>query len=187
MAKDKKDSNKKEKPGFFSSTAIPEKIKQRYRTTNAENVIRSLAQEKARRSVAENEQSSTNSENTQYNNNSSTGSEEPQTITFANAVAQAKQTLSTINPSAIRNMGDQQAIQYAKSSISDMEQKMAQISSLSAGTSSKPNRKPTENNVANTNTNLTHYTNNVTQMTTDYMRNIKASYEKTPQWRVDMG
>lgn len=75
---------------------------------------------------------------------------------------------------------------YARASISDMEQKMAQLSSMSLGNIGSGGGK-TEQTTNSTTSNLNSYTTNVSQTTSDHLRNLRSDYEKIPQWRTDMG
>jgi len=118
--------------------------------------------------------------------NQLTQQEQPRQISFSQAIQQARQTAASINPNAVYGMNEADAIKYAQRSVSDMEQKMAQIANLS-GAASVMGKESGGNQVANTNTNVSNHTNNVTQVTSDYLRNIRSDYQRSPQWRADIG
>ena len=77
------------------------------------------------------------------------------------------------------------AFEYARASIADMEQKMSQLSSLSLGSNNNRGMTPPAQS-ANASATMTSYTNNITQTTSDHIRNLRADYERLPQWRADM-
>lgn len=72
---------------------------------------------------------------------------------------------------------------YYQNSISDIKSRMNQLSTLQGSQTNKA--KNTENRTANstTSTQVSNHINNTTTIIHDYVRNIKADYEKMPTWR----
>ena len=102
-------------------------------------------------------------------------------------VQSTKVDLSQISAKKVYGMSESEASKYASQSIGAMESKMAEISNSSAAAMNIGNQQnaPTTNN-SNSNT-VSNNTQNVTQITMDYIRNIKTDSEKTPHWRSMMG
>lgn len=102
-------------------------------------------------------------------------------------VKSTKINLNEINANAVRGMSESDALKYASQSIGAMESKMAEISNVSANAMNMGGQQnaPTTN-TSNNNT-VSNNTQNITQITMDYMRNIKTDSEKTPHWRSMMG
>lgn len=107
-------------------------------------------------------------------------------INFSKVISQGlKVPPVDMNPGYIKRAKETEASTYTKASISDLDQKMAQIAQLSEmGNTKNPSD---SKHVSNTNTSVNNYTNNVTQIQTDYLQNIRSNYERTPQWRTDAG
>jgi len=113
-----------------------------------------------------------------------TESNQPQQISFSDAVGQAKAAIANLNPNAIKGMNQADAIKYTKNSIADLETKMAQVANLSSmADSSKVQNNPNQAPIVAPNTQVSNNVSNVTNITSDYLRNITASYRTTPQWR----
>jgi hypothetical protein len=109
-------------------------------------------------------------------------------ISFSDAVSQAKAAAAAINPGALRGMNQADAIKYAQNSISDLEQKMAQVASLNAMASTpRASSEKQQAPVSANNTQVSNNVSNVTNIMSDYLQNLRAEYEKTPQWRGDLG
>jgi hypothetical protein len=113
-----------------------------------------------------------------------TESNQPKQISFSDAVGQAKAAIANLNPNAIKGMNQADAIKYTKNSIADLETKMAQVANLSSmADSSKVQNNPNQAPIVAPNTQVSNNVSNVTNITSDYLRNITASYRTTPQWR----
>ena len=106
-------------------------------------------------------------------------------INFSKVISQELKVPVDMNPGYIKRAKETEASTYTKASISDLDQKMAQIAQLSEmGNTKNPSD---SKHVSNTNTSVNNYINNVTQIQTDYLQNIRSNYERTPQWRTDAG
>jgi hypothetical protein len=79
------------------------------------------------------------------------------------------------------------AIKYTKDSIDDLNQKMNNIKSLTTIRDGLSPQAPVQSQNSNLNTQVTNNVNNVTNILSDYMRNIKDSYRQTPSWRAESG
>jgi len=110
--------------------------------------------------------------------------EEP---SLSELIRNARSTINSISIGSIYSMKGSDAIEYAKRSIGDMEQKMAQIASLSAlanvmdsgGTQNKQNT-----NISNSASNNVQ---NITQVSSDYLGSLRMGYETYPSWRTSLG
>jgi hypothetical protein len=154
---------------FFNNNATVSPIK---KTVNTQTPIKVATQEFTKGAIKDNK----------------TISDTTPQISFSDAINQAKAVTTTINAGKIQGMNQADAIKYAQRSISDLEQKMAQVASLSAvrstsNTSSQNQQAPMSAN----NTQVSNNVSNVTNITSDYLRNMRSDYEKTPQWRSDLG
>jgi hypothetical protein len=109
-------------------------------------------------------------------------------ISFSNAISQAKAAAAAINPGAIGSMNQADAIKYAQTSISDLEQKMAQVAMLNSMASApRASSEKQQAPVSANNTQVSNNVSNVTNIMSDYLRNMRLEYEKTPQWRSETG
>lgn len=80
------------------------------------------------------------------------------------------------------------SIEYTKKSISDLDQKKNQIKMLDDASSniSRAEQARTVNPVTTSNQ-ITNNVSNVSNVLTDYIKNIKADYSRLPQWKTDVG
>jgi len=109
-------------------------------------------------------------------------------ISFSNAISQAKAAAAAINPGAIASMNQADAIKYAQTSISDLEQKMAQVAMLNSMASTpRASSEKQQAPVSANNTQVSNNVSNVTNIMSDYLRNMRLEYEKIPQWRSETG
>lgn len=137
-----------------------------YEKTQTNTPVRIASQENAKRAVQNAE------------------SNQPTQISFSNAIGQAKATIANLDPNAIKGMNQADAIKYTRNSIADLDKKMAQVANLSSmADSSKVQNNPNQAPVVAPNTQVSNSVSNVTNITSDFLRNITASYRTTPQWR----
>ena len=137
-----------------------------YEKTQTNTPVRIASQENAKRAVQNAE------------------SNQPTQISFSNAIGQAKATIANLDPNAIKGMNQADAIRYTQNSIADLDKKMAQVANLSSmADSSKVQNNPNQAPVVAPNTQVSNSVSNVTNITSDFLRNITASYRTTPQWR----
>lgn len=110
-----------------------------------------------------------------------------QTPSFSQAIKEAKTEISNINSNAVYNMSEADAIKYTKNSIADLEQKMAKVASLISFGNTPPQQTQPQQPIAASNTQVQNTVSNVTNITSDYLRNIRGEYQKIPQWRSETG
>jgi len=106
--------------------------------------------------------------------------------TFLEAINQTKSAVQSLNPNSLYGMSEADAIKYTKSSIADLEQKMANLANLSSFGAATRQQTPGSQISAN-NTNVQNSVSHVTNVTADYLRNIRGEYQKMPQWRTETG
>lgn len=121
----------------------------------------------------------------QYSNPPEDKSQSTPELKFKNLLNSAKTDLRSLDPNKLSGMSESEASQYASQSISDMEQKMVEISNMSnTGNSAQTGAQTTQNTTSNT---VSNNSQNITQITMDYLRNIRMESEKTPHWRSMLG
>lgn len=121
---------------------------------------------------------------------STPNSEDPsfeQKSSFSQAIREAKSAIGSLNPNAVYGMSEADAIKYTKTSIADLEQKMAKIASLNSFATGQPQQAPPQQRIAANNTQVQNSVSHVTNITSDYLRNIRSEYQKMPQWRTEAG
>ena len=119
-------------------------------------------------------------------NNADEGMRQQKT-SFSQAVRDAKIAAGSLSANKIYNMNEADAIKYTKSSIADLEQKMAKIASLSSFGGLQTQQTSPQQPISSNNTQVQNSVSNVTNITSDYLRNIRGEYQKMPQWRSDTG
>ena len=153
---------------FFSGSSIQPGITSRI-----------ASQDNAKRAVKD-----TEADDTQPKLYEKTQTNQPTQISFSNAIGQAKATIANLDPNAIKGMNQADAIKYTRNSIADLDKKMAQVANLSSmADSSKVQNNPNQAPIVAPNTQVSNSVSNVTNITSDFLRNITASYRTTPQWR----
>lgn len=110
-----------------------------------------------------------------------------QNISFSQAIREAKSAVGALNPKAVYNMSEADAIKYTKTSIADLEQKMAKVASLNSFGIGQAQQAPPQQPIAASNTQVQNSVSHVTNITSDYLRNIRSEYQKMPQWRTEAG
>ena len=110
-----------------------------------------------------------------------------QKTSFSQAVRETKTAISNLNPNAVYNMSEADAIKYTKTSIADLEQKMAKVASLNSFASGQFQQTPPQQPIAASNTQVQNSVSHVTNITSDYLRGIRSEYQKMPQWRTEAG
>lgn len=113
--------------------------------------------------------------------------QQPREITFSETLARAKGAAANINPNAVFGMSESEAIKYTQQSIADLEQKMAAVNNLSDMNTMTTNNKPGNQQALSNTTQVSNNIMNSTSINYDYLRTLRSDYEKTPQWRGDMG
>jgi len=115
-------------------------------------------------------------------------SNQPTQISFSDTVGQAKAAIANLNPNAIKGMNQADAIKYTQNSIADLDKKMAQVANLSSmADNPKVQNNPNQAPIVAPNTQVSNNVSNVTNITSDYLRNITTNYRTTPQWRDQQG
>lgn len=110
-----------------------------------------------------------------------------QTPSFSQAIRETKAAISNINPNSVYNMSEADAIKYTKTSIADLEQKMAKVASLISFGNNPSQQTPSQQPIAASNTQVQNSVSHVTNVTSDYLRNIRSEYQKMPMWRTETG
>lgn len=80
------------------------------------------------------------------------------------------------------------SIEYNKKSLSDLDYKTNQIKTLNdAGSNISRKEQSQTINPVSTSNQITNNVSNVSNVLTDYIKNIKADYSRLPQWKTDIG
>lgn len=102
-------------------------------------------------------------------------------------ISSARSTINSTSVGPIYSMKGSDAIEYAKRSIGDMEQKMAQIAALTTSANIMDSGSGDSKQATNISNTARNNVQNITQVSADYLGSLRMSYETLPGWRINLG